>query len=379
MPQNQEQESNTAMAARMAALQGSDRKAVGYVGCTVPTELILAAGCEPFLVKAEAVPPGPLADEHVEEKLDPEMRSLFDQIASGRFEFLDLLVVTASSDGYAYLFDYLKALVGEGEGGRVPPLYMLDLIHNDSPEAKAYNLVRMEELIRRLENLAARTVTTADLQSAIRVVNAEREGRRQVLELRDEGLCDGRELHGLIASSFYLPGSEFRARISAVRNKAPSKPTYASRVRFLISSSETLYHDRLHRAVEEAGGLVALEDDRRGSRSAGSDIPVSDAPLKDIALAYSLGQPSPRLPYERWQAWFADALKSGKIDAVLFYVPPSDEYYGWRYPDLRDAATKAGLPTLLVRDDALGGAGFDKIKSQVAQFLAGAKRGAGKA
>jgi hypothetical protein len=44
-------------------------------------------------------------------------------------------------------------------------------------------------------------------------------------------------------------------------------------------------------------------------------------------------------------------VKSG-ADAVVFYLPPEDDIYGWDYPRQRDFVRARGVPSLLIREDA---------------------------
>lgn len=52
------------------------------------------------------------------------------------------------------------------------------------------------------------------------------------------------------------------------------------------------------------------------------------------------------------RAWFEHALGGPTLDGVLFYLPPPDDIHGWAFPAQRDQVEAAGLPWILVREDA---------------------------
>ena len=51
------------------------------------------------------------------------------------------------------------------------------------------------------------------------------------------------------------------------------------------------------------------------------------------------------------------------IEGVIFYIPPDDQSWGWRYPDLAECARAAGKPSLLLREDVLSESGARAIRS----------------
>ena len=90
-------------AAREAQKRGQG--VVGMMGNTVPVELVLAADRFPLMVMPEMGLPTPIADEYMEPSIAWDDRSLLDRIASGVYEFLDLLVLTRE---YSMVYYYLK-------------------------------------------------------------------------------------------------------------------------------------------------------------------------------------------------------------------------------------------------------------------------------
>src|SRR5262249_22308971 len=148
------------------------------------------------------------------------------------------------------------------------------------------------------------------------------------------------------------------------------EPGLAGRPRLLVVPSEPLYHPRLHEALEAAGGLVVAEDDCWGARAAGADIPEDAPPRAAIFEKYFTDLPtlevSPRGPRE---AWLLQQVERGDVDAVVFYVPPSDQLFGWYYPGLKELLDGRGVPSLLLRQDVLNDEGRATIAALTGDFV----------
>jgi benzoyl-CoA reductase/2-hydroxyglutaryl-CoA dehydratase subunit BcrC/BadD/HgdB len=155
-----------------------------------------------------------------------------------------------------------------------------------------------------------------------------------------------------------------------------AEPGLAGRPRLLVVPSEPLYHPHLHDALEAAGALVVAEDDAWGARAAGADIPEDGSPRAAIFEKYFSDLPtlevSPRGPRE---AWLRSQIERGDegsaIDAVVFYVPPSDQLFGWYYPGLKEYLDQHQVPSLLVRQDVLTDEGRAAISGAAAELVGG--------
>ena len=128
---------------RLRALRGRT-DVVGVVGSVAPVELVLAAGRLPVLVAPEPPHPTPLADPWMEESFAWELRSVVEQALRGDFEPFELLIVTRS---YHEVYYYLKEIMRQGEGARVPPLYMYDLMQSQRTAVRPYGMDRTVDLL----------------------------------------------------------------------------------------------------------------------------------------------------------------------------------------------------------------------------------------
>jgi benzoyl-CoA reductase/2-hydroxyglutaryl-CoA dehydratase subunit BcrC/BadD/HgdB len=352
---------------RFAAARKSGLPVVGTIGAGIPPELIRAAGCVPVALSARAMDHGRIAAP-MEVGHEAEVRSLFVQSMSGDFAPCDVLVIASSSDGYRYLYQYLKEMVRTGEGAAIPPLVLHDFLFGDSAPVRAYSRSIIEGLRDRLASLSGTPADAAAIALEIARTNAVRRRLAEVARLRDGCRIAGSTARAAIAVGGTIDPDAHAALLAALITDHEDTPALAG-LRIVLAPSVPLYHDMLHLLVEGAGGVVIGEDDAMGARYGGPAIGNSTDPIGALCEHYRTYDATPRQLGPEREAWLAAKFDSG-IDGVVFYLPPDDQFYGWRYPALSEAATAAGVATLLIRDDVLDPAGRAAATGHVTGFLA---------
>lgn len=345
---------------------------VGLVGAVVPSELVVAAGCTPVTLTARAADWG-LAAEPMEEEHEAEVRSLFRQAVAGEFEFCDLMVLPSTSDGLRYLFQYLKEMQRTGRGQRIPPLVCYDFLFGRSPAVRRYSAQVFDEFAHRLSILTGAPIGDEALRRAIVTGNAVRAQLQRLNELRRAGRVSGCAAQQALRAGAFLDPGDYLARLSAWIDARAADPRLPASPRLLLVPAVPLYHDRLHQLVESAGALVVGEDDEWGANWAGAAIDPTQPPATALFSHYYDHAWSQRMPRAQRERWYTEQVQAGAADGVVFYLPPSDQFFGWRYPALKTLAEGAGLRTLLIREDALDPAATATITDKVRGFLAGGR------
>jgi benzoyl-CoA reductase/2-hydroxyglutaryl-CoA dehydratase subunit BcrC/BadD/HgdB len=362
---------------RMAAARAWDGPdgpggVVGVVGSAAPVEFVLAAGRLPVQVTAEPPHPTPTADAWMEDTFEWQQRSLLDRVARGDYESFELLIVTRS---YHETYYYLKEIVRQGQGPQVPPLHMYDLMQSQRPAVRAYGQNRTADLLARLERLAGAPITDDQLHEASGVTNRARRANRSRLDRRRAGEVSGSTAIRAIGAGSFMHPAAFAETLEGYLSDLQPEPGLAGRPRLLVVPSEPLYHPHLHDALEAAGALVVAEDDAWGARAAGADIPEDGSPRAAIFEKYFSDLPtlevSPRGPREAWLRQQIERSDGSDIDAVVFYVPPSDQLFGWYYPGLKEYLDQHQVPSLLVRQDVLTDEGRAAISGAAAELVGG--------
>ena len=355
---------------RRGALERAQSKGVGVVGCVgnvIPLEIIRAAGLEPIQILPELDHPTPFGDPFMEESNPWDWRSVFEQMLDGSYDPLDLLILDRD---HQVLYYYLKEVVRIGEGRKVPPLHIFDLIQDVEAPVRTYNEGRVADLIDRLTRLSGTTPDDDVLSSAIISSNRVRSLQRGILSLRHEGSLFGVDALKVLGASFVVETAEYAAALSALIADPPAS-TAGARPRVAVLSSERLYHSALHEVIETAGALVISEGDWWGSASIGGDIATTGSPTAAITEKYLADTVSPQvLPRSARDRWILEEVASArKPEGVIFYLPPSDRVYGWDYPHLRDELANLGVATTVVRTEVLDDAGKESALASIRDFV----------
>lgn len=345
---------------RLAALEthadarAAGQPCVGYVGNTVPVELIVACGALPLRI-APITEPTEAADAHVESFSDPDVRRIFALYLQGALDALALLVIPRSSESWHKLYLALREAqrIGLKHGG--PPLVLYEIVHTQRPSSHAYGLARTRDLAATLAKVTGRVADEASLRAAIAHANHTRSLLQQLQALRQQRRVSGWQAQVATGALRFMSPADGQAalrgwlsepRFMAAAEAAPARAR-------LFVQGVPLDHAALHAAVEAAGAVVLMEDDDWGSRAAAPLIDEAQEPLAALFEHHWRDVPNARIhPQPPGPEAFVAAHAQGLIDGVIFHLPRPDDVHGWQLPAWRAQAEAAGLPWLLLRDDA---------------------------
>lgn len=335
--------------ARNAKAAGS--RVVGYVGNTVPVELIRAVGCVPLRI-APLPLPTTVADVYIEPIADPDVRWIFELYCTGALNDLDLLVIPRSTESQHKLYLSIREALRTGITSAGPELWLYDVPHTQRSSSAAYGLDCMRTLAARLSAVAGVALSDAKLQQAIAEGNHRRELLAELQALRWAEPRSGCE--ALVASSawrFMHPAEAEPALHQWLHTGGPAQLPAGPG---LLVRGVPLEHSALHELVEELGARIVAEDDDWGARAGEPLINTTLPPLQAVFEHYWRDVPCVRRqPAD--DSWFHAALKQPAVQGVIFHLPEPDDVYGWSYPPDAAIVARAGLPHVLVRHDVRAG------------------------
>lgn len=322
---------------------------VGITSNTVPWELITAAEMYPIVLRSEDCAT-PFADEFMEPGVfQPRIRSIFDQIVSGRWPLRAVIIPRTSEQEYK-LFLYLREVSRQHPDKALPAVYLYDLPHSRSEESKSYGLRSTVALKEQLEVIGGRRMALDDIAKSIEESNAARAVVRSLAGLRrGTPQITGRLALSLIGPFWFIPRKKYcHLAQGAVANLRDRPASSASRI---LVKGVSIDHSKLHDLLESLGALVASEDDWWGERCAGQDISSLGNPIAACFEKCYFDSPSPRtFPESVADSWFEGRSREG-IDGVVFYLPDGDYVYGWDYPRQKNFLDALGIPSLVIRND----------------------------
>ena len=106
------------------AFRTAGGRVVGTLSAHVPQELILAAGMFPVLLWPDFSAETPTGDRYMEPFFDGPIRSLFERMLTGAYDFADLVVVPRAHEGLLQLHYFIEEArrweTGAGDSARLP-------------------------------------------------------------------------------------------------------------------------------------------------------------------------------------------------------------------------------------------------------------------
>jgi benzoyl-CoA reductase/2-hydroxyglutaryl-CoA dehydratase subunit BcrC/BadD/HgdB len=276
-------------AAEAAKSQG--RPLVGIMCEFTPREIILAAGALPVCLCGGSAGTIAAAEQYLPANLCPLIKSTFGYHVSGSNPFLkwaDLIVGETTCDGKKKMFELLAA---------DRPVYVLELPQKaEDPDAMENWVREVRKFKEHLETRFRVRITEARLQEACRLMNRERELRRQLAGLMaaDAPSLTGRELlefKSLISGlepdlEQYAQALEWLGQRRAPRGTTASAPTP---VRVLLTGVPLAHGaERVLDLIEGCGGLVVCMENCTGLKPILEDVALDQEPdpVRAIARKY---------------------------------------------------------------------------------------------
>ena len=173
------------------AAKAQGRPIVGIMCEFTPREVILAAGAVPVCLCGGSAETIPAAEQYLPSNLCPLIKSTFGYCVTGKNPFLnwaDLIVAETTCDGKKKMFELM---------GASKPMYVLELPQKaDDSDALERWTAEVRKLKQHLEQRFHVSITDERLRAAIRLMNRERNLRRQLADLmtQDRPPLTGRQL-----------------------------------------------------------------------------------------------------------------------------------------------------------------------------------------
>ena len=348
-------------AARAHAQRGGH--VIGFFGSEIPVELIIAAGAFPLRLPSALQSDTGAADAYLESSFMPEVRSIAEQYLQGAFDFVDSIILPRSNDSAQRLYYYLSELhTRQLHTAPIPLIYDSAKILRDSSKFHTRAATR---------RLAAEIGTLAkELPGAV-----ERRNRRRRLFFSAANMRRGAEAPGgaqldrIFRAADLCDADTFDA---ALNEWLPTAECSSPKVRIVLTGSAPP-DERLHRAVEQAGGNIVAESDAHASSAVSQPRIPADGSFDAIADHYYALANSTRAFVDR-AAEIQTLAAEAAADGVIIWLIEEEDALIWDLPAVLSALQARGVATLrLVRRrwDAGDGA-LEEIKT-FTRALGGAK------
>jgi hypothetical protein len=315
------------------AARASQLPLVVFMSNNVPLELIHAAGCFPLQWPTAPLAETPRADQYMEARFDPMVRSAFEQLLCGELRDAQLLVLPRTIDSLQRLYYYLCEL-RRSFGEALPEPFLYDLLHTPFDTSAEHNLASTRALAQRLEALSGRPIEGTQLAASVALYDRI---RSKLAKLRPR--LSGEDAFTLYTASQRLLPEAFEPILDGLLGTPPSAAP-GTRVLLVGSAHDTPV---LYRSVANAGGQVVADFHWRGDLLWGPPVGVGSlAALSEHYHRHSLSCRTYPVPI----AQLLELARSSRARAALFFYYEEEEALTWDFGAQRDALRTLGIESL---------------------------------
>jgi len=358
----------------LAAREWKDRggKVAGYFCDNVPEEMILAAGFFPFRISGDPWGGTELADRYTEPFYQPDVRSMLNMLLSGRYDFLDFLIIPNSRDAILALYYHLGKVQQIDPTLKLPELYLFDIPRTRFWLSSLYMRDRVRDLKRKLEEWSGKEISSKSLSRAIATGNENKMLLKKGAALRaaEPPCISGVEALQIIGSSMFMPKEEHNKLLRQFLKETDGLPARDG-VRIFVEGSP-IDNLQLYELVESFNATIVSEDNCWGNRYSDDPIDLSLDPLEAIAERYHLKSPCPRMHFmDKRTDYCLQSAVEAKAQAALFFFLEWDNAPAWEYPDQKKALEEKGIPIICfeMQKYLLSATDKKQIKTSLERFI----------
>jgi benzoyl-CoA reductase/2-hydroxyglutaryl-CoA dehydratase subunit BcrC/BadD/HgdB len=348
-------------------------KVVGYFCDSVPEELIMAAGFFPLRLSGDPHSGTDVARKNVLARFvnrEDFINSMFNMLLTGKYDFLDFLVIPHARDSIHRLYQVMVVLKKTNPALKLPALFFLDSAHSTFFSAGLYNRDRMLELKKQLEEWAGKEITNKVLSRAIVITNENKILLKKVAALRaaEPPRISGVEALQIIGSSMFMLKEEHNKLLKEYLNSAEQFPARDGARLFVVGSP--LDNLQLYEIIESCKATVVGEDNCWGNRY--SDVPIDTSidPVEAVIDRYHNKSPCSRMyPMSRRIEYCLRNAEEAKAQGVVINVFRHDGAEAWETPDKIKALQQKGIPAIYFKNQPYLISDPKPIKTSITEFI----------
>lgn len=346
------------------AWKASGKKAVGYVCCHVPTEILLAADILPVRLRATNCVDSSDAEAWMSSFSCSYARSVLQYLMNGTYD-LDGLVQSDGCMMATRILDNWEHIAKKE--GKAQLVHQVGAPRITNEISIGYYKAELQTLADKLGEFSGTKVTDEALKAAVAKTNEVRGLVAELNALRNEAKVSGTEALRIMLASCDLTIDEYIAALKEFLAEAKARTPISARARLMIIGS-ALDNPEYIKVIEEKGGLVVADDLCFGSKAFGDKIVVDDKDvLGSIASYYLNRNVCPRSLDNRpaIHKSIVEVCKAYGVQGVVYEKMQNCECWGGEAYYLEPELKAAGVPMLQVeREEQMANAGQLAIRAE---------------
>ncbi|MEW5735371.1 MAG: 2-hydroxyacyl-CoA dehydratase family protein [Thermodesulfobacteriota bacterium] len=353
--------------------RAAGKPVVGFLCSYVPEEIIEAAGCVPYRIRAAESTGSTLGDSYYGAVNCSFIRRTMDLVLRGGFSFLSGVIFLNGCDHSRRLYDnWRDAARSAPEGPGL--LHMLVAPHRVAEDALPRYEEELQKLVLVLSEAFNTRITDQDFSRAIKLSNQKRALAFEISALRRQvpAPLTGAQMLSLSLAASALPLADAVSLLSRVREALSSSapaPEGPPPARIFVSGG--CMEDFEHLALIESAGAIAVADNLcMGTRSFSDPVSETDPPMQAIARRYLTHLSCPRMidDFGRRAGYVEEQMAEAEAEALIICKLKFCDLWGGEAFLLRKRMRDREIPVLLLERELYGG-GEGQTRTRVQAFL----------
>ena len=348
------------------AWRASGKKAVGYVCCHVPEEIIYAADVMPVRLRATGCIDSSDAEAWMSSFSCSYARSILQNLMNGTYE-LDGLVQSDGCMMATRIYDNWANIAPKN--GKMQFMHQVDAPRMTNDYTINFYKQELQEFADKLGEFSGKKVTDESLKTAIAKSNEMRDLIAAVYALRkaDKPVVTGEEVLQITLAECDMHIDEYIAALKEFLSIAKDRKPVDARARLMVIGSALDNPDYL-KVIEESGGIIVADELCYGHKAFGNKIKVDDKDVMGSLAEYYLSRTTcprsldnrPRIHDE-----IVKICEEYGVQGVIYEKMQNCECWGGESYFLEPELKKIGVPILIVeREEQMANAGQLAIRAE---------------
>ena len=351
------------------------KKIIGVLPMYFPDEMIHAAGMLPVTLFGDDEPIT-LADGHLMVNVCNLMRSTFDSLLKGKYDFLDGV-------GLLHVCDQVRFFIHVWQLDHpLPFFHQMWRPYKMDNSSRPFLEGELKRLKSNLETFTGQEITSEALRKSIAIYNESRAMMRKLNQFRSDypGIISAEDMVRVVTSSMLIPREEHNKLLGALLSKLEAtKAQQDKRIRIVAAGHPCeIPNDKLLHLIEEAGLVIVDDDFFTGGRLFAIDVKADGDPIEAFTDYYLNAVPCTTYHYpESWVDgskayspygdYLIDLVKKSKAKGIvllkLMYCDPID----MEFVLLKKRLEEEGIPLLYLFADSAS-TSLEPIRTRVQAF-----------
>lgn len=337
---------------------------MGWCNTYVPEEIIIAAGFLPYRVMGAPISLS-ISKSYLLGNLCSSVQSILECALKGDYNFLDGMIIGASTDATKRLYDAWIRYVN------TPFCYLFDIPKFINEDTLLHYIESIYSLIEKIEKHFKIKVNNQDITDAISVCNKTRRLLTDLNNLRkmNNPPITSQQFLEVCKLTVACDKNDFNNSLETLLQQIRPEQEEKYKFRVLLTGS---FQDQpwLLDIIEERGAMVVCEDFCTRLRYF-SGLVEDDANLiKAIAKRYIEIKPASAslVSIDRRTNYILNLIREFKIDGVIYYILKFDDPYLFEFPDMKDFLDTHRIPVLCIETEHNTSA-MGQIMTRVQAFI----------